>query len=207
MLLAATAGAFGVEGVATPGAWGRVVVTALLAGTLLLALWAADAKPKVIRAAAIIAGAILALSIGEAAAGHADTTAVRLANVLLVFLAPPAVVLGVVRSVRARSKVTVEAVLGVLCLYILFGMFFAQLYSAIDRVGGSFFANGAAATPAHLLYFSFVTLTTVGYGDFTAAGNLGHTLAVSEALLGQIYLVTIVSLLVSNLGRPHRVER
>src|SRR5947209_15432960 len=126
MLLAATAGAFGVEGIATPGAWGRVVVTALLAGTLLLALWAADAKPKVIRPAAIVAAAVLALSIGEAAAGHADTTAVRVANVLLVFLAPPAVVLGVVRSVRARSKVTVEAVLGVLCLYILFGMFFAQ---------------------------------------------------------------------------------
>jgi hypothetical protein len=51
------------------------------------------------------------------------------------------------------------------------------------------------------LYFSFTTLTTVGYGDLTARTNLGHTLSVSEALFGQIYLVTIVSLIVANLGR------
>jgi len=49
-------------------------------------------------------------------------------------------------------------------------------------------------------------LTTVGYGDLTARTDLGHTLAVFEALIGQIYLVTVVSLIVSNLGRarPNR---
>ena len=62
------------------------------------------------------------------------------------------------------------------------------------------------ATAARSLYFSFTTLTTIGYGDVTASTNLGHTLAVSEGLLGQIYLVTIVSLIVSNLGRG-RPER
>ncbi len=56
-------------------------------------------------------------------------------------------------------------------------------------------------TVAHCLYFSFTSLTTVGYGDLTARTNLGHTLSVSEALLGQIYLVTVVSLIVANLGR------
>jgi hypothetical protein len=45
-------------------------------------------------------------------------------------------------------------------------------------------------------------LTTVGYGDVTAATNLGHTLSVSEALLGQIYLVTVVSVIVSKLRSP-----
>jgi hypothetical protein len=59
---------------------------------------------------------------------------------------------------------------------------------------------------SHCLYFSFTTLATVGYGDFVARTNVGHTLAVSEALLGQIYLVTVVSLIVSNLGRPARRE-
>ena len=51
------------------------------------------------------------------------------------------------------------------------------------------------------LYFSFVTLTTVGYGDDTAASNAGHTLAVTEALGGQVYLVTVVAVLVSRM-RP-----
>jgi hypothetical protein len=207
LLLGAIAAAFAIEGTASPGVWAEVVVTALLAGTLLLALWAADAKPRVMWPAATVAVCIFVLSISEAIAGNAGGTAVRIANVLLVVLAPPAVIVGVVRSVRARNKVTVPAVLAVLCLYLLLGMFFAQLYGAIDRVHGSFFANGATGTPAHFLYFSFVTLTTVGYGDYTAAGNLGHTLSVSEALVGQIYLVTIVSLIVSNLGRTRRVEQ
>jgi Ion channel len=75
------------------------------------------------------------------------------------------------------------------------------VYGTIDRFGPGFFANGASATVSRCLYYSFTTLTTVGYGDLTAATNLGHTLSVTEALMGQIYLVTIVSLIVGNLGR------
>jgi len=107
-----------------------------------------------------------------------------------------------IRSLRARQAVTLEAVFGVLCVYILLGMFFASVYGTIDRFGGNpFFAGGQTATVARCLYFSFASLTTAGYGDFTARTNLGHTLSVSEALLGQIYLVTVVSLIVANLGR------
>jgi Ion channel len=119
-----------------------------------------------------------------------------------VILAPPAVVVGVARSLRAHAGVTVEAVAGVLTLYILLGMMYALAYGAIDRLAHDFFANGAKATPSICLYFSFTTLTTVGYGDLTAATNLGHTLSVSEALLGQIYLVTVVSVIVSNVRSP-----
>jgi hypothetical protein len=51
------------------------------------------------------------------------------------------------------------------------------------------------------MYFSYITMTTVGYGDYTAAGNLGRTLSASEALFGQLYLVTVVAVVVSRLGR------
>lgn len=61
------------------------------------------------------------------------------------------------------------------------------------------FSNGVAATSSRSVYFSFITMTTVGCRDFTARTNLGHTLAVSEALLGQIYLVTVVAAIVSHL--------
>ena len=63
--------------------------------------------------------------------------------------------------------------------------------------------KGTDGTLATRLYFSYATLCTVGYGDYTAASDLGHTLAVSEALLGQLYLVTVVALLVSRV-RPRR---
>ncbi len=90
----------------------------------------------------------------------------------------------------------------------LIGMAFGFLYGAIDRIDGDpFFAGADAATVSRCLYFSFTTLTTVGYGDLVARSDLGHTLAVFEALIGQIYLVTVVSLIVSNLGRPARRVR
>ena len=57
------------------------------------------------------------------------------------------------------------------------------------------------------LYFSFTCLTTIGFGDLTARTDLGHTLSVFEGLIGQIYLVTVVSLIVANLGRPGSVAR
>ena len=95
--------------------------------------------------------------------------------------------------------------MGVLALYMLIGMLFAFVYGTIDYVSDTpFFAGGEVATVSRCLYFSFTTLTTVGYGDLTAGTDLGHTLAVFEALLGQIYLVTVVSVIVSNLGHPAR---
>jgi hypothetical protein len=206
LLLAATLAAFFVQGVATPAPWELVFVTVLLAATLMLALWAADARPRVVRPVAVVGVLVVAFSIVEAVNGNVQGAAPRIANLLLVTLAPPAVVIGVIRSLRAHSGVTVEAVFGVLCFYILLGMFFSLVYGTIDRLGHDFFANNVAATPSDCLYFSFTTLTTIGYGDLTAATSLGHTLSVTEGLLGQIYLVTVVSVIVSNLRRTGRWE-
>ena len=201
-MLIATLTAFFLQGVGTPGTFEQVLVSAVLAMTLLLSLWAADVKPMILRPAIAISVAVVVTSLIGSLTGHVDGAATRLANLLLVTLAPPALVIGVARSLRARNRVTIEAVFGVLCLYILIGMFFAFIYGSIDRIGPNpFFAQEVQATVANCLYFSFTTLTTVGYGDLTAASNLGHTLAVSEALVGQIYLVTVVSLIVGNLGR------
>jgi hypothetical protein len=130
----------------------------------------------------------------------------RVANAALVALAPPTIAIGVVRSLRKYGAVTVQAVLGALCLYLLAGMFFAFIYGAVNNLGGDpFFANGVDATPARSVYFSFATLTTVGYGDLTARTDVGHTLAVTEALLGQLYLVTVVSVGVANLVPRRRL--
>lgn len=201
LLLFAILTAFAIQGIATPSVWEQVSVTVLLAATLLLALWAAEAKPVVMRPAAIIGMAVVAFSIVEAVRGDVDGAAVRIANLMLVCLAPPAIIVGVVRSLRARNQVTVASVFGALCIYMLLGMFFGTLYGAIGRLAGGFFENGVLPTTAHCLYFSFTTLTTVGYGDLTATSNLGHTLSVSEALIGQVYLVTVVAVIVGNLGR------
>ena len=202
LLLAVLIASFVVQGTApTSDVW-RGIVTVLLGAALLLAFLAADMPARRLRIASllvtvVVGAGLLSLLIGLS---EAELGFTAIANALLVALAPPSIVAGVVRSLRAHHEVTVQVLFGVLCLYLLAGMFFAFVYAAIDQMSGNpFFTNGLDATPARSIYFSFTTLTTVGYGDLTAASNVGHTLAVTEALLGQIYLVTVVSVVVANL--------
>ena len=124
-----------------------------------------------------------------------------LLNVLLVAVAPVVIA----RSILQRGIVDVHAVLGAICIYVLIGMLWAFLDNAIGALGSEpFFVQTHEASTADYLYFSYVTQTTVGYGDFTAATGLGRALAVLEALVGQLYLVTVIALLVANLGRTRR---
>lgn len=201
-LLAAILLSFLFQGIAKPGRWEQIVITVLLAITLVLAFRAANAKPVVMRAVVAVAVVVLIFSAVDSFTGDVASAPSRVANLLLILLAPPAIVVGIVRSLRTRQRVTIEAVFGVLCLYILLGMFFAFTYGTIDRLGSQVFAQTSQASVSSCLYYSFTTLTTVGYGDLTTVSNLGHTLSVTESLFGQIYLVTVVAVLVSNLSRP-----
>jgi hypothetical protein len=207
LLLVALIVVFAIQGIAEPSAWEQVLVSVLLGLTLLAALRAGQTRPSFVRGAVVIVAAVILASVVQAASGNIDSGATRLENALLVALAPGAVILGVVRDLQARQAVTLQAVFGVLSVYILIGMFFAFVYGTVDRFGSApFFAGGQSATVARCLYYSFTTMTTVGYGDLTAASNLGHTLSVSEALFGQVYLVTVVAVIVSNLGRSRPVR-
>jgi|SRR5215212_5076970 len=208
LLLLATVASVAVQGVAEPGSVQQVVVTALAGGTLVLAFHAGGLAPRFTKAVIAFAVAALIVAVVRATAGGIGEGAARAVNAALVALGPPAVAIGLLRELRASQEVRIQAVAGVLCLYVLVGMTFGFVYGAIDNLGGDpFFAGGEAATVAHCLYFSLTTLATVGYGDFVARSDLGHTLAVSEALIGQIYLVTVVSLIVSNLRRPAARDR
>ena len=189
------------QGVAGPGRVQELAVTALAVLTLVLALRVGEVDHRLVAVAGAMGLLLLAVVAVVSLTGGAYSEVARIADAWLVLLTPPAVILGVVRTLRAQQRVTFQAVLGVICLYLLLGMLLAAVYGAIDRIGGPFFAHGVSATTSNCVYFSFTTLTTVGYGDVTAGGNLGHTLAVVEALLGQLYLVTVVALLVANL-RP-----
>ena len=117
-----------------------------------------------------------------------------------------AIVVVIVHSVVAKGEVNRQSITGAICVYLLLGMIFVFVYGVVAALGdGPFFAQGTDGTRALRVYFSYVTLATLGYGDYTPAGNLGHTLAVVEALLGQLYLVTVVALLVARM-RPARAR-
>jgi hypothetical protein len=201
LLLVTLFASLGVQGAVPPGAGQQIVVSALVGGSLLLAFWAAGLTGRLLALVAVLAAIVFALNIARAATGDIGDGTSRALNAFLVALGPPAVALGIVRSLRVSREVRIESVMGVLSLYMLLGMLFAFVFGAIDRLGGdSFFTGNVPATVSRCLYYSFTTLATVGYGDLTARSDLGHTLSVIEALVGQIYLVTVVSLIVSNLG-------
>jgi hypothetical protein len=109
----------------------------------------------------------------------------------------------VVRRVLAKPTVTIQSIYGALSAYLIIGLMFAACYAAIQRLDTQdFFASNEPANTQTLQYFSFTTLTTLGYGDFTAARSGGRSLAVMEAVTGQVFLATLVARLVSAYQRP-----
>jgi hypothetical protein len=181
----------------------RLVAIALQGATLVLALYASQARPLIAR----LATAVAALAVlGSAAAligfGELGTTAGRIVAVLLVALAPLTIAMGVIRGVRTEGVVTLHTMFGVLCIYLLLGMLFAFAYGLVgDAQSEPFFTSGIDPDISDYLYFSFATMTTVGYGDLAAATDLGRSVAIAEALIGQIYLVTVVAVIVGSLSR------
>ena len=206
LLLATVLATVAVQGAAPPGDVQQIAVSVLLGGSLVLAVRVARVKPGLMRLAIALALAGVVVNLLKSLGDVFGEGEVRAMNAAVVLLGPPAFATGLLRSLRMTHEVRLEAVSGVLSLYVLLGLLFAFLFGAVDRLGdGDFFTSGEAATVSNCLYFSFTTLTTVGYGDFAARTDLGHTLCVFEMLIGQIYLVTVVSLIVSNLRRPREV--
>jgi Ion channel len=209
LLLVSACLSIAVQGIAPTGAVQQVVVTALAGSALVLALRAGQFDRRLVLLAGGAAIVAVTVSVVQGLTGGVGNGAAQLANAGLLLFGPPAVAVGILRDLRTTGQVRLVAVMGVLALYMLIGLLFAFTYGAIDRLGPSpLFANDVTATASHCVYFSFITLTTVGYGDVVTQTDLGHTLSLFEALIGQIYLVTVVSLIVSNLGRrPGSVRR
>ena len=120
--------------------------------------------------------------------GHSLEATAGVVNGLFVL----AIVVVIGRGVLRQGVVNRQSVIGAICIYLLLGMLFVFIYSVVAALGsGPFFLQKTDGTPALRMYFSFVTLTTVGYGDYTAKTDLGHILSITEALVGQLYLVTV----------------
>jgi hypothetical protein len=114
----------------------------------------------------------------------------------------------IVRRVLSFGTVTLQSIYGALSAYLVIGLMFASFFAAINLlVPGDFFANNENASTQTFQYFSFTTLTTLGYGDFTAGGSGGRAVAILEALTGQIFLATLVARLVAAYRGPSDRQR
>lgn len=111
----------------------------------------------------------------------------------------------ILSDISTENHTTIERVFGALCAYMFIGVLFALLYAYLeyrDPVAAAFTVSNdaiiqSAASEASLLpiftYYSFVTLTTLGYGDITPVADAARTLAWMEALIGQLFLAVMVA--------------
>jgi hypothetical protein len=180
--------------------WSRGVLLLIQCATLLTALWTSRSGPLELRLTALILTVGLAV-IQILTNSKALTATVGAFSGLLVI----AIGVVIVRGIISEGAVSQRSVVGAICIYFLLGMLFLFAYGVVAVLdSGPFFAQGTDGTLALRLYFSFVTLSTVGYGDYTTASNLGHMLSVLEALIGQLYLVTVIAVLVSRMHFERR---
>ena len=170
---------------------------ALLAGGMVLAvtLIACD-TPRRVRLPLIgIAAAITV--VGSTGSLTADSTSPAwvsgLTAVLLVAL--PVLVL---HRILGHSVVTLGTVAGSLCAFILLGLAFGAIVQTLSALDADAYTQDMRDGAS---YFSFVTLTTLGYGDINPVSDLARSLATLEALLGQVLMVTLVARFVGTLGQ------
>lgn len=182
--------------VSLPTSWGATILLLVQIATVRLALHTSDAR-RPLRLGANVLFVVAAVSaVANLFALDDDNLMafIFLAGSTLYVVAP----FSIIRRVAFRREVDRETILGALSTYLLFGMAFAFAYRFLGEVqGGPFFGAQGEGDVAQDLFFSFVTLTTTGYGNLVPADNPGQSMAVLEALLGQLFLVTAVAKIVN----------
>jgi voltage-gated potassium channel len=185
--------------------WAKVVAMLLASATLVTAVWTSGASRRAVIIALIAAGLAVGAAVVSIASSQDVSAGVNaFVTACLVGVAPVVIIRALVRV----PDVTVRTLLGALAVYLLIGLFFATAYAVVGAIDDNpFFTSTNSETGSDYVYFSFVTMATVGYGDLVAAGDLGRSMAVLEGVLGQMYLVTVVAVVVTNLGRRRPTER
>ncbi|MGB7859444.1 MAG: ion channel [Acidimicrobiia bacterium] len=176
----------------------RVVTAAVVGATVTLTMAASRAPRWAINASWIIGiGALIVILIPDVSI---DLRATATAVLSIMMVSAPFVIL---RRIIRHEKVTATTIWGAIAAYLAFGIAFSLAYSAAAQLSPGAFSGMTTATLSDTNYFSFVTMTTLGYGDIAPVENIPRALVVMQTLIGQIYLVVVVARAVSLLGKPN----
>jgi hypothetical protein len=178
--------------------WMRLAVAGLFSGMLLVGVWSTRSDRRLFRIGIRLVALQMILALGAAIERLRDLElAARF--LVLAFCFGSLFLAG--RRVFNYRQVDQNTVMGAICIYLLLGLIYALLYSYLAHFAPAHAFNGLGVDgpPSFddFLYFSFVTLTTTGYGDVTPINPLLRTLAYLEMITGHFYMAILVAGLVS----------
>ena len=172
-----------------------VTLALLLLGGLLIV------SQSVVPAGGVVL-AVLLLATAMIVRGHGGDIAVEVSFEATGWLLIGLVTIWVVaRAVFGPGRVTYHRVVGAILLYLAMGFVFVALYTLVDVLAPGAFTGAKVrdqvSLPADLVYFSFVTITTVGYGDVMPLHPFARSLSNLDAIIGQLYPATLLARMVS----------
>ncbi|MFQ5552944.1 MAG: ion channel [Thermoplasmata archaeon] len=202
ILFLAAASTFVILPLLPPGTVGWVLLTVLFTGILLAAVnTVTDVRWRFYVGLALAVSSLATIWTGQVLPNLGLLgVGMILAAVFLALVS-----LAVVRNVLRAPHVTTEILAGGVAVYLLIGILWALVFAAVAVFApGSFdiplLANGSVVDPegfSIVIYYSFVTMTTLGYGDILPVTRLTRSLAIALAVLGQLYLVVLIARLVA----------
>lgn len=154
------------------------------------------------RRVSLLVGGFFAVSLFAIPAGMlASSSAVGVIGTLAVVSALVVTLTTIAGEAVKEEWVTSDTILGAMVVYLLLGIGFAMMFEMAYRLEPDTFTNVAGLTRpermAEMVYFSLVTMTTLGYGDIAPTGGVVRILAVMEAVVGQFFVAAVVGVLVS----------
>ncbi len=175
------------------GFLGRTGFLLLSTTVLLSGVYASSREPRNVAIALLLA---MPTFVTNCADVLAPTPTIHLAGRLSLIAFDTYVLLLVLRDVLHAHPITTDQIYGALSVYVLIGIVFGAAYQLVELAVPTSFHRSYAAGDVDLLYYSFVTLMTVGYGDISPVTPTARSLTVLEALIGVVYMAVFISRLV-----------
>jgi hypothetical protein len=180
--------------------WANGLIAGVAAAGALIALHSSRVQRWVMATAA---ASVVLMVVFVTVGGQDDTPrAIFYGSVGFLLFATPVAIL--VR-ISQHKVITPRTLYGAICVYLLLGLGFSFIYQAVDHADPNAFPAVQAGQRVSFTYYSFITLTTVGYGDIVPATDSARSLATFEAVLGQVFLVVVVARVVAMLGQERTV--
>lgn len=150
----------------------------------------------------------IVLTLGWVSTSAVDLTLITIELIYALFFGSASLL--ILRGIARTRQVTMDTVRGGICVYLLLGYFWAVLYGIVETLDPNAFSSPLLVdnSATKMIYYSFVTLTTLGFGDVVPVSRMASTLTILEALVGQLYPTIFIAILVgSYLSSQNNTDR